>query len=845
MASVIVSTIYKIISTDVDKTTNKVKKLEKANKLATQSANRMGGAFRGAMKGLGVAVAAVATAIVAFIKLRNTIVKAVGAIDDMAKTAKNVSLTAEIFQEFAFVAGLSGVSVDLLEKSLQGLQRAAVQAINGSRQMVNIFAQLGISLDDLKKADTESLLNAVADGFNKLPNGINKSGLAMSLFQRRGARMLEFLRIGKEGIDELREQARKFGLVISNETVASIEQLNDELSITSERIGKRFTDIWIALGPIVNAVADGFADFLDAITTLVGINNSTQQLDRLNVELERLQELKKRSPDFKIGTVGIDDAIAKQELLIEKEKSGTKTKIGLQSTLNVLVAEEQNIRNDDSTFLGVRTFGMQKRQQEDLLKNLKEQEEVKKNLIMLEKELAQNLGITGEIALTKLMKTNDATILASKNEIARINGNADLKIRRANEVMDIFVGNEEQIKDAEASTAAAIDAINSKRTADLQRINRIREEGISRAFESIKTTSDAIILSGKSEKIQIIENNRLRIEALNNDLEVFIGNEKQKAELRGRIAEATATLNQQTIDDIQEINDADFKAVNDILERNITLSGAKTEIAIAEADAKIAEIERAFESFKGSEEDKLILAQTMADARVSIERDKNDEIAKIEEDRAKAEEKAANDAQRVWNEKNKILISGMKKASLKMSKSIEDFVLTGKGNFKELAASFLQDIARMIIRALVLKAIQTSLGAFGGFFGAAMGGASAGGNTASSDGNVFPGGVVSSRSKFNLGSGTGTIAERGPEAIMPLARDGSGNLGIKALGGSGGGKVVNINTTINVESGSTDAETAEKIRSSVLPAILNAVKEDIAKENRPGGSFNPVSSVGR
>jgi tape measure domain-containing protein len=80
--------------------------------------------------------------------------------------------------------------------------------------------------------------------------------------------------------------------------------------------------------------------------------------------------------------------------------------------------------------------------------------------------------------------------------------------------------------------------------------------------------------------------------------------------------------------------------------------------------------------------------------------------------------------------------------------ALTEFVMTGKANFKEFAASFLSDIARMIAQALVLKAIQAALGVAGvdvtTFFG---GGKAAGGP------------VKSDRSYL--------VGEKGPEIFQP------------------------------------------------------------------------------
>lgn len=113
--------------------------------------------------------------------------------------------------------------------------------------------------------------------------------------------------------------------------------------------------------------------------------------------------------------------------------------------------------------------------------------------------------------------------------------------------------------------------------------------------------------------------------------------------------------------------------------------------------------------------------------------------------------------------------------------------------FSEVARSIIADIIQMTIRMLIFRAISAAMGGlFGGGSGASVGidpvtGQdflfSAKGNVFSG-GNLVPfarGGVVGMPTLFPMNGGrTGLMGEAGPEAIMPLARDSMGRLGVRA-----------------------------------------------------------------
>jgi len=145
----------------------------------------------------------------------------------------------------------------------------------------------------------------------------------------------------------------------------------------------------------------------------------------------------------------------------------------------------------------------------------------------------------------------------------------------------------------------------------------------------------------------------------------------------------------------------------------------------------------------------------------------------------------------------------------------------------------LSNLANRVQDMLVNKALDSLLG---GFFGGFSKGAAfqAGGVTA-----FASGGVVSQPSFFPMsGNRTGLMGEAGPEAIMPLTRTSSGDLGVRAIGGGGTtviAPVVNISISGGSEEQNNDAAT--KVSAAVRDAIDDVVMNVLLREKRPGGSL--------
>jgi DNA polymerase/3'-5' exonuclease PolX len=123
------------------------------------------------------------------------------------------------------------------------------------------------------------------------------------------------------------------------------------------------------------------------------------------------------------------------------------------------------------------------------------------------------------------------------------------------------------------------------------------------------------------------------------------------------------------------------------------------------------------------------------------------------------------------------------------SSTLTDMVFDADASFGDILTSFGKMVTQMILQQ---SFVQPMVSGMMGFMGV----------TPSAHGNVFSGPgisaysnqVVSKPTVFPFAKGIGLMGESGDEAIMPLTRMPSGNLGVEAVGGGG---VVNNITVIN------------------------------------------------
>lgn len=198
--------------------------LEAGLKSASSSVAKFANGLKGALAIAGIASVGAA--------LASSLKGAVDQADKLSKSSQKIGIPTEQLSALKYAADLSDVSMESLEKSVSKLSRTMTEAAaKPTSEAANAFRALGVSVTDSngKLRPTQDVLFSIADKFSGLKDGAGKTAVAMAIFGRAGADMIPLLNAGKSGIQELMDEARQLGIVISSETGKSAEEFNDNL----------------------------------------------------------------------------------------------------------------------------------------------------------------------------------------------------------------------------------------------------------------------------------------------------------------------------------------------------------------------------------------------------------------------------------------------------------------------------------------------------------------------------------------------------------------------------------------------------------------------------------------
>jgi hypothetical protein len=193
------------------------------------------GLSRLAKVGLAAVITATGAAVAGLIKMTRS---AINTADEMMKASQAIGIGVDELSRLRYAAELSGVSFDGLRSSLNIMNRNLFDIGGNGNSATKALDQMGIAArgaDGQLRSSTD-VLKDMADVFQRMPNGAEKSALAMAVLGRSGAELIPLLNGGADAMNRLLNEADEFGIVIDERTGRRAEEFNDNLT----RLGKVF-----------------------------------------------------------------------------------------------------------------------------------------------------------------------------------------------------------------------------------------------------------------------------------------------------------------------------------------------------------------------------------------------------------------------------------------------------------------------------------------------------------------------------------------------------------------------------------------------------------------------------
>ena len=226
--------------------------VDKVKSGVSNSLKAVGSVAKTAFVAAGAAVTTAVTSLTTFA------VKSAQTADTIDKMSQKIGISRKAYQEWDYICGQSGVSVDVLKNGIKTLTTQMDSAANGSASAQQAFAALGLSWEDgtgqLKSQETmmEEAIAALAG----MEDSTERARLAQELFGKAGQELAPIFNSGVDGIEALRESCHDLGLVMSDEAIDAGVKLGDTIDNVKKSFGAIVTKIGSEVMPIIQTVLD-------------------------------------------------------------------------------------------------------------------------------------------------------------------------------------------------------------------------------------------------------------------------------------------------------------------------------------------------------------------------------------------------------------------------------------------------------------------------------------------------------------------------------------------------------------------------------------------------------------
>ncbi len=251
------------------------KELKRANKTITDFSNKLGNGLANAAKVAGAGMHAVGAAIGA------TIAKTTEQGDKIDKMSQKMQMSRQTFQELDYVFSQNGADISIMQTGMSKLAKTMDGANSGAKANVQTFQKLGISLRDTdgKMKSTENVMFDALDKLQKMPEGAEKSTLAMQLFGKSATELSPLLNKNSKNVSELRQKFKDLGMGMSDEAIDASVKYKDTMDSLNRSIQGIMYSVGAEFLPIVQSVADTIQNNMPQIRAAVmpvfqGIGNA-------------------------------------------------------------------------------------------------------------------------------------------------------------------------------------------------------------------------------------------------------------------------------------------------------------------------------------------------------------------------------------------------------------------------------------------------------------------------------------------------------------------------------------------------------------------------------------------
>lgn len=272
-----------------------IKKLKEATDSTKSTTDRMGSAFKGVGAGIAAGTKALGTFGLAIQGAQAVMAPFSAVLDQInskagiLRTAKNLGVASDKFQEFTYAAKLYGATQEDVSDVIKDFGIRVGEAAEGSESMITALNRIGLSAENLIRMKPEQQFEALADAIMNSSEEAARLSLD-EMISDPGIRMVGVLRQGSLGLSNMASEARELNQVISESKLGEMEDAAKSVTQLKMAFEGLMNEAIIHLAPIMKEFLGMTIDGIKELNQLLGITVTLEDKEKRLAELTALRE---------------------------------------------------------------------------------------------------------------------------------------------------------------------------------------------------------------------------------------------------------------------------------------------------------------------------------------------------------------------------------------------------------------------------------------------------------------------------------------------------------------------------------------------------------------------------
>jgi hypothetical protein len=187
---------------------------------------------------------------------------AVESMEQLALSAQKVGVSAKDLQQLNVAANLTGTNAESLNKALVILSKNMADLSGKAGPATKYLRDLGIEAG----TPVSEAFAKLSAQFEKMPDGAQKTALAVQEFGKAGAQLIPMLNEAGPLLAEIAKQFGELGIALTDQDVKAAKDFADEMKLMSAAIAGVTEKIVAGMAPALTAIAASLIDSAKAGT---------------------------------------------------------------------------------------------------------------------------------------------------------------------------------------------------------------------------------------------------------------------------------------------------------------------------------------------------------------------------------------------------------------------------------------------------------------------------------------------------------------------------------------------------------------------------------------------------